>query len=352
MRKNKVIFIIVAILSVVAAILVFQNRKSTLKRGMAEFAIADTSSVTKIYLADKRNNEVLLTRISPDKWLLNDSLNARIEGVSHMLVTMSKLAVMAPVSKSSYNTVLKRMAASSVKVEIYVEGYKINLFNRIKLFPVEKLAKVYYVGSATPDNMGTYMLMEDADVPFIVYRPGLRGFVSAVYSTRINDWRDHTIFASKPSEIESIQIEFPGTPEYSYVIKKSGDRNLEISQLISGVDLKDFDTDRMMGFINGFRKIRFESLLDERDKPLADSILHSTPLHIITLTDTSGHVNRIKTFRRINTAGDYDFDGNLLPHDVNRLFAWINNEKELVLIQYFVFDPITRPFPYFFREQE
>jgi len=198
MKKNRGILVIVIILAIMAVILVLQNRKGTLKGEMGEFAIVDTASVTKIFMADMRNNQVLLTKNSPGEWMLNDSLKARKEGLDLLLKTMSNLAVKAPVPKKSYNSVIKRLATNSIKVEIYQKKYRVDLFNWIKLFPHEKLTKVYYVGNATPDNMGTFMLLDGSDVPFVVYEPGFRGFVAARYTAATNDWRDHQIFKTEP----------------------------------------------------------------------------------------------------------------------------------------------------------
>ena len=343
MKKNRGILIIVIVLAIFALVLVLQNRKGTLRRTMSEFAIVDTASVTKIFMADMRNNQVLLTKIASGKWLLNDSLKARKEGLDLLLKTMSNLAVKAPVPKKSYNSVIKRLATNSIKVEIYQEKYRVDIFNWIRLFPHEKLTKVYYVGNATPDNMGTFMLMEGSDVPFVVYEPGFRGFVAARYTTAMNDWRDHQIFKKLPLVIRSIKIEFPHQPEESYLIEKHGTESLDIISLETNKRLSSFDTLRVVGLVNGYRDIRFEAVLDAIDPAKADSIIRTIPLQIITLTDTAGNVNQVKTYRRRNDKGDYDMEGNLVAYDLNRLYALINNGKELVLIQYFVFDPISRP---------
>ena len=343
MKKNRGIFIIVIVLAVVALVLILQNRKSTLRRAMSEFAIIDTASVTKIFMADMRNNQVLLTKITPGWWMLNDTLKARREGLDLLLKTISNLAVKAPVPKKSYNSVIKRLATNSVKVEIYQKKYRVDLFNSIRFFPHEKLTRVYYVGNPTPDNMGTFMLMEGSDVPFVVYEPGFRGFIAARFTAMINDWRDHTIFKKNPSEIRSLKVEFMQQPEESYLIEKQGQESLDLISLTTNQKLSSFDLRRIVDMVNGYRDIRFEAVLDAMDPAKKDSIIHTTPLHIITLTDIAGNINRVKTFRLKNDRGDYDMEGNLVAHDLNRLYALINDGKEMVLIQYFVFDPITRP---------
>jgi hypothetical protein len=343
MKRNKVVVLLVLVLLAIAGILILNTKSGTLSKEVGDFAIDDTASVSKIYMADMRGNEVLFREIEPGHWTLNDSLKARPEGMVLLLNTMSRLAVKTPISKSSHNTIIKRLATTSVKVEIYQMVYRINLFNTIKLFPHEKLTKVYYVGNATPDNMGSFMLMEGSDTPFVVYLPGFKGYVSARFTAYVSDWRDHTIFAKKPSQIRSIKIEFPQEPVESFIIEKSGDYDVKLTQLSTGQVFDGFDTTRVLDFINAYRNIRFESSFQNIDPLYKDSITSQVPINIIELTDVSGEVERVVTYRRKNLAQASDLDGNLFPYDVDRLYAAINDESELLIVQYFVFDPITRP---------
>lgn len=332
-----------AVLALVAVILVLNNSKGTLRSEVGNFAIDDTASVTKIYMADMQGNEVLLREEQPGSWSLNDTIKARKEGVELLLTTMSRLAVKAPVSKATYNTVISRLASSSVKVEIYQIVPRINLFNLVKFFPREKLTKVYYVGTATPDNMGSFMLMEGSDTPFVVYLPGFKGYVSARFTAFTSDWRDHTIFGKKPAQISSIQVEFPQTPKESFRIDKYGDYDVKLTQLSTGKVFDGFDTTRVIDFINAYRNIRFEESFQQVTQHYKDSITSQAPINIIQLIDNNGNTQKVITFRRANIVMQEDLDGNLLPYDVNRLYALLPKNKELLLVQYFVFDPITRP---------
>lgn len=350
MRKHRILIIIAIALAAAAVILILTNRRNTLKSERSEFAINDTSSVTKIYMADMEGNEVLLQKQSPSHWTLNNNLTARQEGIEMLLSTMSKLAVKAPVPRASYNTVIKRLASTSVKVEIYQQKYRVNLFNSIKLFPHEKLTRTYYVGSATPDNQGSFMLKAGSDTPFVVYLPGFKGYISARFTAYVSDWRDHTIFARRPAEISMIKLEFPQEPDQSYSLEKPNATEVILKPAGSDTPIRDFDTTRVIEFFNAFRNIRFEVAFEEIATVHKDSILAQTPLHRITLTDTTGNSRTITTYRRDNLALQEDFDGNLLPYDLDRLYALLPDDNELVIVQYFVFDPITRPLDWFKRE--
>ena len=346
MKKNRYIFIVVIILAVIAAVLVMSRTDGTFKKQLKDFAVDDTSTVTKIFLADKNNNTILLEKITTGEWMLNSKYKARKSGVDMLLETMLKIMPRAPVPKSGHNNVIAQLAARSVKVEVYQEVYRINLFNRIHLFPHEKLTKTYYVGGATPDNMGTFMLMEGSSVPFIVHILRFRGFVSTRYSTQERNWRDHTVFKKRLAEIQSVIMEIPGEPENSYKINKNN-KILTLINLTTDEIVPDFDTLKILNFLTSFTDIRYEALLNDIDPHRKDSIINSTPKHILTVVDIKGDSTMITTFFKPNDAKKYDIEGKLYVHDLDRLYALINEDRDFVLIQYFVFDKVLRPLSYF-----
>jgi len=235
------------------------------------------------------------------------------------------------------------MATISRKVEIYQEKYRINLFDRIKLFPHEKLTRTYYVGDATQDNMGNYMLMEGAEQPYVVFLPSLRGYIYPRYSTDVDDWRDHTIFRTPLQDFRSVKIEFFEEPEESFIVESDDEGHFSFTTLYDQQQ-KPYDTLRMLQFVTAFKDIRFESMLNNKLEPeYIDSIASGPVAHIITLRETDGDEFVVKTFRKGGISELYEEDGvGLEPFDLDRLYAFINDGKDFVLIQYFVFDKVLR----------
>ena len=79
-------------------------------------------------------------------------------------------------------------------------------------------------------------------------------------------------------------------------------------------------------------------------------MINSIPYNIITVVDKAGDTTQVKTFLKPNDKGAIDMEGNIMTSDVDRLFALVNNGRDFVLIQYFVFDKVFRPLE-FFTEQ-
>lgn len=346
MKKNRLLFIFTLIVVIIGVFLILNNRSSTLSNAESGFAIEDTSNVTRVFMVDKNNASVELNRVSTGKWLINNEHPAQNFNVIMLLGTIKNLTVRYPVPLAAKDNVIRRLASIARKVEIYQKVYRINLFDKIKLFPREKLTRTYYVGDATQDNMGTYMLMEGASQPYVVFLPKLRGFIYTRFSTDVDDWRDHTIFETPIQDLKSVKIEFLETPEESFIVEADKEGNFSMFSL-SGQKLP-YDTLRLLQFVTAFKDVRFESVLNNKlEASYIDSIASGPVAHMIVLNEWDGDEYVVQTYRKKGFRELYDEDGAALePFDLDRLYAFINDGKDFVLIQYFVFDKVLRPASY------
>jgi hypothetical protein len=349
MKKNKYYIIAVIVLSAIVLFLYLNNSSTTFRRSNSDFAVDDTSNVTMIFMSDKNNNTLKMNRTLPgNKWIVNDKYPGQKFNIDMLMETMLNLQVKHPVPLAAHNNIIKEMAANSVKVEVYQQVYRLEIFG-VKLFRHEKLTKVYYVGGAAQDNHGTFMLMEHSTEPFVTYLPGLRGFVSPRYTPIEKYWRDYTVFKKNLQEIASIKVEFPSIPQQSFEIVSRFQQQLEMRDLSTQSVIRDFDTLKVMNFLAAFRNLNFEAILNDMDKAKKDSILSSVPFVVITLTDTAGVVNSVKTYHKSGGGGTNDIIGAPILYDPDRAYALVNDGKDFTLIQFFVFDKVLRPLQYFLK---
>jgi len=344
MNKIRLFALVIILLAVGAAILVLHNSNSSFQKKIKNFAIDDSSNVTKIFMSDKANHRVLLQKITPGEWTVNSKYKANTINIRILLTTMLNLEVQSPVPTSMYNNVITRMAAIGVKVEIYQMVYRINLFDKIKLFQHEKLTKTYYVGDNTQNMLGTFMLMENTPTPFITQLTGFNGYLSTRYSPKEIDWRDHGIINLHYSEIKSVELKFTEHPENSFLLTKEVPNKIILKSLVNNKIISRFDTMQAMKYLLSFTNIRVETFLNDFSKK--DSIIKTTPFHILIITDFKGKKYTLKTFLK-KASGEVDFDGKPIIYDRDRLFALDETNNEFVLIQYFVFDRILCPITYF-----
>src|SRR5258706_8580783 len=159
MKKNRSVFIVTIVFVTIAAFLIYRNKGGTIRKEDRDFAVKDTASVTKIFLADRSGNSVTLERQPDGVWMVNNKYRARKEGIDLLLDCFKGISVQTRVAKAAYNSVVKELSSTGIKCEIYV-NHK------------DKPLKVYYVGGSTNDILGTYMMLENSTVPFVTEIPG------------------------------------------------------------------------------------------------------------------------------------------------------------------------------------
>ena len=346
MKKNRPIIILAIILSAIAVLLIWNNRYLTTLRGdSADFQVWDTASITKVYLADRMDNETLLER-TEQGWTLNSIYKAHPKKINQLFYTLYKVRIRMPVSVASHDNIITQMASRSTKVEIYQIVPRINLFNKIKLFPHETRTKVFYVGESTMDNSGTFMLREGAEQAYIVYIPGFRGYISTRFTADPDDWRDHTIFHETLGDIQSVTVEFGGEPMRSFRVENIGKHQYQLTRLGDNQVLP-LDTLKVINLLSSFNDVRFEALINNiTPQQRIDSLLNSQFLHRITLVDKAGTTTSMKTYsKRQQTV-------NAIPEeereiDVDRMYAFVNDDRDFVLVQYYIFDKLLRDVNYY-----
>lgn len=344
-KRNKVTVIIVVILSIITSWLIIQNKNGTIKESLRDFAVEDTSSITKIFLADRQNHAVTLQRIKPGMWKVNDTYFARNDAVNTLLYTVKALEVKQPVAKKTREHVIKQLAAKSIKVEIYSN---------------DDLVKIYYVGEDTPDHLGTYMLLSDpvtgenSVMPFVMYIPGFDGYLTPRYMTTSGEWRDRVVFKVIPTAIKSVKVEFSEAPEHSFELAVTGQNNFQLKQLRTNT-LLPFDTMAVKQYLSYYQSVNFETLLsDYMGKARVDSITSGTPpVYFIELTDMNGNKNLVKMWRRPPMdPEERDESGEPLKYDPDRMYALINDGRDFVLVQFFVFGKLLQPLDYFMPKKQ
>lgn len=329
MKKNLIGLVILIILGTLAFVVFQQRGTGTIKPDLHDFAVKDTAEVTKIFMADKTGQTVLLKRIDGKTWTVNDGNKARKDAVDVLLKTISRVEMKSPVANTAHDNIVKLLAGKSTKVEIYKGDDKV---------------KTYYVGDATKDNMGTYMLIEGSRTPFICHIPGFFGYLSSRYMTRHLEWRDSEIFQHRLPQIAEIKVELHETPEKSFKITHNAERVVQLYKLYPTEQLvPNMDTVFVKRYMLNYRNIRFEGI-QPYDAERADSIANANPYFTISVTDPQGETHSVTSYRIPANPGSIDIDGIPLVWDTDRMHGIINgNANEVLLIQYFTFDRLTVP---------
>lgn len=341
MKKNKILILLLLVLAVVAAYYYFNSKSGTIgeQEGVkSDFAITDTTSIDKIFIADAQGKTVTLTKINK-VWMVDNKYVARPDNIRLLIKTFGRIAVKSPVPKAAFSNIVKSIATGATKVEIY-QG---------KDLP----SKIYYVGGATLDHQGTYMLLETdgvkSTVPFIMHIPGFYGYLTTRFFTDPKQWRDAVVFKYSPQEIKSIEVNYFETPEESFTVTSS-DNKFTLTSVGSTKIIKNVDNTLLNEYVSRYQKIYYEMIDEESSKEKIDSTIASPPFFSIEVKDLKGGSNKIVAYHMPNFRKILDKDGNEFLFDVDRMYGYLNNEL-FTYIQFATFDQLRLPKTYFIKKR-
>lgn len=334
MSKNKITFIVLIVLISLSLYYFLTQKESTIKKDLSDFAVEDTASITKIFMADKLNRQVTLTR-EGKHWMANGKYIVRKDAISVLLTTIKDIKVKSPVPKATLDLQIKHLAAKSVKVEIYTGS--------------EKPHKVYYVGGATLDNQGTYMLLKNSAKPFVMYLPGFFGYLSTRYFTEAKLWRDNSIFNSEFNEIKSVTLEYPKANEKNIVVSNLGNNSFEVKSLLNNEIVQNYDTFKVKKFLSAFIHFGYEAPVVEMKPEKRDSLLNVLPENIYTVELTNGQKKSLKLFNVRVSKQEMEKYKRASEFDPDRMYGFYNNDKEIVTVQTQFIYPLIKEFGDFAR---
>ncbi len=198
MNKKSYSFIGLAIGLIIAVIVYFlikSPRKSTIDPDEIQFAVKDTASIQKViltgYIEGNVVGKVYLTKKN-EQWWVNDKFKAQNITIENLLQTIYAIQMQQPLHPNAIENVKKLIKKRNVHV-IIQNGDGTTL-------------KGYYIGPATPDTKGNYVILEGAENPYIAEIPGFNGYLSTRFSANPEAWRDYTIWNLKPDAFQSFEL--------------------------------------------------------------------------------------------------------------------------------------------------
>lgn len=303
---------------------------------LSDFAIKDTASIDMLILSDTEGNPGVTLNREGKTWTMDNGQCVQQHLVHTMLKTIKHVMVKSPVPKSSVETVNKNLTTHHRKVEIYQNG---------------KLSKTWYVGQPTPDQYGTYMLLKDPEKgkspePFIMYLPNMYGNLETRFITNPLEFECTGVFNYDPIAIKTIDVKRPDSSMYNFKITALGDNLFDLSS--NGKKVPVFDTIAVRNYLLGYRKIHFEQHNYLINKKSEDSLKATPPWFDITVTDKKGEAKHVLCYKKRMVYEKYDYDGELITMDRDRLWVVLNDGR-LVVGQYYTFDKILQDLRFFVR---
>ena len=332
MKKNKSLFIVLSLLIVITVYFYFQNSDTTLKKELRDFAVKDTAAITKIFIANRNGNKITLERNKKKEWLLNGKDEPRPDLLKFLLDGIYKIDIRNKVAKAAYNNVIKTLAASGIKCEIYLNDNSTP-------------KKTYYVGGQTEDGLGTFMMIENSNVPFVTEVPGFNGYLTPRYSVDYDAWKQPKIFHLQRENLKSLSVSYTNYPEKSFtIISTDGKYKVES---VAGKSIRDIDSVALENYLSFYKNVFYETRAKDLNAIKKDSILQYPPSIIVSLSFKNGLVKEVDIYPMLISASSLaqqDANGNALKYDLDRMYGYMKPEKEFVVIQHYTFDKLLRQY--------
>ena len=331
MNRSTYTLAAVAIAAGIALVVALQPESGRLDADTStHFAIQDTSSVTRIRIADTQGSVAVLDRSEHPLglWTLNGRLFARKDATDLLLKTFKRVSVRQPVRPSAQEGVLKMMASSGKRVDIFIEGQ-------------DDPYKTWFIGTPTQSHTGTHMLLElpgqgRSTSPYITHIEGFTGFLSTRFFTSEGEWRYTGVYESNAEQIQSIsawplddvgqhaQITWSEDGETLTAIGENGPLSLP-QPLLREQWLR-------------MCKVHIETWDSHLSANGQDSLKQSDVAWRLEVEYKNGQSVAMDLHWKIPILEELDLQGNVMTHDASRMYAVVNNE--VALIQTFVFNPI------------
>ena len=305
------LIVIVCLLFFVA--LNINNRKDSSRIDKRLFHIEDTLNVNQVILSNRNLDTITIKRNhNQDTWILNNDATANPSAINLLLKTMKEMRIKNPISRAALDNIITRMAIQNTKVEIFYKN---------------RLERIIFIGGETQDQLGTYMMLEGATEPYVIYIPGFNGYLSSRFSCNEVFWRNRNIFNKKRLDLD-----------IAYYNNKDINKQCEIEA-------------------SALHNIHCESFITDNNDFHAEEILQRDPFISISLKDQESNNQIFYGFRK-KAVNKEKYKQH--TYDRERFYgAWVGlgDDTPLMLIQYNQFhtlvtnttcntDSIFRPWNY------
>lgn len=241
------------------------NQTSTINRSDYDYAVKDTASIDKIFVAFKTNQSLLFTRNEDhSSWTINHKYKVAPDMMDMLLRTLHDVELKRPVSKSERNHVINELSAEGIKIEIYRKN---------------ELFKTLFLGNGTDGDLGTNIWLKGAENPGVAQIRGFDGYLTARFNIEEINWRNRDIINCTPRTLQQLQITYTKNAAENVNIIFLPEKNEFAVENIGA-----YDTVALYQALKNYERIAVYQYLTNVTTQEKDSLLATTPICTLQLT--------------------------------------------------------------------
>ena len=328
---TKILLVIFALLGTGTAWYLMRDggEKTTVRNWEGDFAIENVDDIHRIFIADRLGNTADLRR-NGDHWTYDDKWVANQIVVDNMLQVLGNVEILYVPPAAAVETMIDDLATRGIKVEAFdKEGNKI---------------KGYYVGGSTPDERGTFMILDNAEMPYVTSMPNFSGTFWIRFVPQGDKWRDKTVFSHEVEEIASVSVEYPKQRNKSFVLTRTDEEFVVRPYYDMTPETGEPAMQGLVeGYLTGFEELIAENYIN--DSPSRANVEGTVPFVSITVTTIDGEQKNIQLWPMDNI----DNYGNIKSTTTERYYC-IDDQGDFLLLQHRVFGKILWAYDYFWEQ--
>lgn len=341
MKKYLPYIVVVTVLAIAAFWFINNQSKGTIDEREGKFAVEDANSISKIILTDTDKNRVELSNVK-GVWMVNGKHEARPDLVKQLMEALTRVTSLCPVPTSAHDNVVRELMGRHIRVELFDTD--------------NDLLKSYWVGGPDVEGKNTYMLLEvdgkPAARPHMTYIPGFRGYLTSRYNTDEETWRSRIVFNYARTDIKSLTVNYTSEPAKSFSVTQVAEDSFAVSPLDEKYRINEVYLQKYVRqYLDFYSSIYLEAF--DNTYSMRDSMMSTTPVYTITVTDKNNKVNEVKMYHMpLSKRSKKRFDdlGNYMTYDIDHYHASVNGGKDFAIVQFYVFGKLLRNYrDFYFR---
>lgn len=316
MKKYSFYILIIAILATIVLVLVFNDKPGTITGSEKNFAITDTSNITKIRYI--KNGEVMELTKPSSIWIVNKKYPAKKQLVNATLQFLQQFNVISAVPKEMTAKAIETLNEKSLQVTVEAEN---------------KILVQYRFCEIDTAPTKAWIIMEGSSKPYIANLIGYEIPLFTIFPTSEMMWRDTKVFRTPVSDMLMAGLAYPKHPEKNFSISKK-DSSFQLKQ---GDSIeKSIDKESISQFLMSINNLKIDRFATYSDDIKYSSIKNEIPYAEIIVKNIDNSLETIKVYQIISNVK------NAPKTNPDNLLGIIGSDTIPVLLKYIDIDPLLK----------
>ncbi|MCF6240709.1 MAG: DUF4340 domain-containing protein [Bacteroidales bacterium] len=287
-----------------------------------DFSIKNSKEITEIHF--ELGEESVVLQKKDTVWLVNNAFPANRNLIKRFFKVFANLNLVAPVSKIREDSIKRLLDNSALKITLYKKS---------------SVQYEYLLGGLNSSKTGNYLLCNEH--LGLLNSLGLYKNLRNIVSVNSLFWRNKIILNKPANEIKSIRFKNFQKPEQSFLID-IGKSKFQIFDYKDNM-IENYDTNLLQRYLSYFQNISFKEIESKLKENQINYILKNNKAYSIELIDKENISYHLNLYFKPQNLDNFKSK----QYDLNLIYGKLNNEKYLLILEYYEIDPILKELSWF-----